>query len=147
MNKKLYTIMYFLKENLFLIFLIIILLHSTNFFYNYFSILNRSYEERMIRSYGYCEKEAYGFIKESHKIISNENLRIVNLEDNLWPNISNIFTNFKKNIDSNYIIFLNLKNFKTDKDIINFKHREEIFSFKKKDIIYKFSNCYLVKND
>ncbi len=147
MRGKLYTIMFFLKENLFLIFLIIILLHSTNFFYNSFSILNRSYEERMIRSYGYCEKESYGFIKESRKIISNENLRIVNLEDNLWPNISNIFTNLKKNINSNYIIFLNLKNFKTDKDIINFKHREEIFSFKKKDIIYKFSNCYLVKND
>lgn len=85
----------FLKKNILFFFLIIAFLHTTNFFYNSFSILNRSYEERMIKSYGYCEKESYGFIKKSYDIVKNDNLFVVNLEDHLWPNVNNIFVDLR----------------------------------------------------
>lgn len=137
----------FIKKNIFFFFFIIALLHITGFFYNSFSILNRSYEERMIRSYGFCEKESYGFIRKSQELIKKKNILIVNLEDHLWPNIANIFYDLRSSLDPNYTIFLNLKNFEQAINNNNIVHRGENFNFNPKNIIYKFSNCYLVKND
>ena len=137
----------FLKKNILFFFLIIAFLHTTNFFYNSFSIFNRSYEERMIKSYGYCEKESYGFIKKSYEIVKNDNLFVVNLEDHLWPNVNNIFVDLRSSINPNYTIFLNLKNYDEAIKSRNIIHRGRKFSFNPKNIIYKFSNCYLVKND
>ena len=65
----------------------------------------------MIRSYGYCEKESYGFIKKSYEIVQNGNILVVNFEDHLWPNINNIFIDLKSSINHDYTIFLNLKNY------------------------------------
>lgn len=137
----------FIKKNFFFLFFIIAFLHVNNFFYNSFSILNRSYEERMIRSYGYCEKESYGFIKKSYEIVQNGNILVVNFEDHLWPNINNIFIDLKSSINHDYTIFLNLKNYEKLIENNSIMHRREKFSFNPKNIIYRNSNCYLVKND
>ena len=137
----------FIKKNIFFFFFIIVLLHTTSFFYNSFSILNRGYEERMIRSYGFCEKESYGFIKKSHEIIKKKNILIVNLEDHLWPNIKSIFSDLKSPMNPDYTIFLNLKNLEQVVKNNNILHRNEKYNFNPKNIVYKFSNCYLVKND
>lgn len=137
----------FLKKNILFFFLTIAFLHTTNFFYNSFSILNRSYEERIIKSYGYCEKESYGFIKKSYEIVKNGNIKVVNLEDHLWPSVNNIFIDLRSSLNPNYIIFLNLKNYDEAIKNNNIIHRGKKFSFSPRNIIYKFSNCYLVKND
>ncbi len=145
---KLFKLNKFLKKNLFFFFFIIIILHSTDFFYNSFSIINRNYDERMIRSYGDCEKEAYGFIKKSYQIVNKDNLRIINFEDTLWPNIENIFNDLRTSYNPDYIIYLNLKNpenrLNSENNII---HNGIKFNFNPKNIVYKNSNCYLIKND
>ena len=46
-----------LINNILYVLLIIILTHLSNFYYNLYSIYVRGYEERMIRSYGDCEKD------------------------------------------------------------------------------------------
>ena len=101
----------------------------------------------MIRSMGYCEKESYGFIKKSYEIVQNGYIYVVNLEDHLWPNILNMFTDPKSPINQDYTIFLNLKNFEKSIENNSIMHRGKSYSFNPKNIIYKNSNCYLVKND
>ena len=53
-------------KNFLFILLFIILTHLTNLYYNIYVIYVRGYEERMIRSYGDCERESYGFVKKSY---------------------------------------------------------------------------------
>ena len=145
MHKKLIK---FFRENLIYFFFIIVFLHTTNFFYNSFSILNRDYEERMIRSYGYCEREAYGFVKKSHEITKATNIRIINFESNLWPGIENIFIDLRQPLNTTYTIYLNLNNLENKLDNFNnIVYRGNKFNFNPSNIIYKYSNCYLVKND
>jgi hypothetical protein len=101
----------------------------------------------MIRSYGDCERESYGFVKKSYELTKSQNLEIINFEDQLWPNISGLFNIVNKPVDKNYIVLLNLKNLdkKIDKD--NFLTTKNIkLNLKNKNIILKDSNCYLIKN-
>jgi hypothetical protein len=137
-----------LINNILYVLLIIILTHLSNFYYNLYLIYVRGYEERMIRSYGDCEKESYGFVKKSYQLTKSQNLEIINFEDQLWPNISGLFNIVNKPVDKNYIVLLNLKNLdkKIDKD--NFLTTKNIkLNLKNKNIILKDSNCYLIKND
>ena len=137
-----------LINNILFVLLIIILTHLSNFYYNLYLIYVRGYEERMIRSYGDCEKESYGFVKKSYQLTKSQNLEIINFEDQLWPNISGLFNTVNKTVDKNYIVLLNLKNLdkKIDKD--NFLTTKNIkLNLKNKNIILKDSNCYLIKND
>ena len=137
-----------LINNILYVLLIIILTHLSNFYYNLYLIYVRGYEERMIRSYGDCEKESYGFVKKSYQLTKSQNLGIINFEDQLWPNISGLFNIVNKPVDKNYIVLLNLKNLdkKIDKD--NFLTTKNIkLNLKNKNIILKDSNCYLIKND
>ena len=138
---------FFLKKNFFFVLFIVAFLHTTNFFYNCFSILNRSYEERMIRSYGICERESYGFVKQSYKKINDGNLEVVNFEGQLWPNINNIFVDLRKKTNPKYIIFLNVNDLDINDKDNSIEYRNKIFKLNAKTVIYKDSNCYLLKND
>tara|TARA_Y100000768_G_scaffold198299_1_gene149070 strand:+ start:468 stop:890 length:423 start_codon:yes stop_codon:yes gene_type:complete len=137
----------YLKKNFFFVLFIIAFLHVTDFFYNCFSILNRGYEERMIRSYGHCEREGYGFVKQSYEKINDGNLKVVNFESQLWPTINNIFFDLRKKTNPKYIIFLNVNDSDINSEDNSIKYRNKIYKLNSKTIIYKDSNCYLVKND
>jgi hypothetical protein len=137
-----------LKKNILFILLIIILTHLSNFYYNLYVIYIRGYEERMIRSYGDCEKESYGFVKKSYELTKSQNLEIINFEDQLWPNISGLFNIVNKPIDKNYIVLLNIKNLEKKLDNDNYLTIKNMkLNLKNKKIILNDSNCYLIKND
>ena len=137
-----------LINNILYVLLIIILTHLSNFYYNLYSIYVRGYEERMIRSYGDCEKESYGFVKKSYELTKSHNLEIINFEDQLWPNISGLFNIVNKPVDKSYIVLLNLKDLEKKIDKDNFLTTKNIkLNLKNKNIILKDSNCYLIKND
>ena len=82
-------------------------MQSNNFFLNTYVALKKKYEERMVSTYGYCEKQGYGFIKS----INNEfnilnNVKIINY-DLKYPS-SYIFINqFHETKDYQYLILLN----------------------------------------
>jgi hypothetical protein len=135
-----------LRKNILFILLIIILTHLSNFYYNLYVIYIRGYEERMIRSYGDCERESYGFVKKSYELTKSQSLEIINFEDQLWPNISGLFNVVNKPIDKNYVVLLNLKNL--DKKIDNNNYliiNNTKLNLDSKNIILKESNCYLIK--
>jgi len=135
-------------KNFLFILLFIILTHLTNLYYNIYVIYVRGYEERMIRSYGDCGRESYGFVKKSYELTKSQSLEIINFEDQLWPNISGLFNVVNKPFDKNYIVLLNLKNLEKKIDKDNFLTTKNIkLNLKNKNIILKDSNCYLIKND
>lgn len=133
-------------KNFLFILLFIILTHLTNLYYNIYVIYLRGYEERMIRSYGDCERESYGFVKKSYELTKSQSLEIINFEDQLWPNISGLFNVVNKPIDKNYVVLLNLKNL--DKKVDNSNYliiNNTKLNLDSKNIILKESNCYLIK--
>jgi hypothetical protein len=135
-------------NNILFVLLIIILTHLSNLYYNLYSIYVRGYDERMIRSYGDCERESYGFVKKSYELTKSQNLEIINFEDQLWPNISGLFNIVNKPVDKSYIVLLNLKDLEKKIDKDNFLTTKNIkLNLKNKNIILKDSNCYLIKND
>ena len=77
-----------IKESIKIIFFLIILLfimHSNRSFYNLYILAKFNIDERLTKSYGYCNNASYGFINEIYNEYSiKENILILN--DN--PNFS-----------------------------------------------------------
>jgi hypothetical protein len=136
-----------INKNILFILLIIIFTHLTDLYYNIYAVFIRGYEERMIRAYGDCERESYGFVKKAYNLTKSQNLKIINFEGHLYPNINGLFSIVKKPVDENYLVLLNLKNLdqKIDKnnDLIIDKNLK--LNLDNKNIILKDANCYLIK--
>ena len=141
-----------IRRNKFII-LIIILIVFSEFYkipYNTYLLIKRPYEERMIRNYGYCDKEGYGYIKY---IVQNynvgKNLTIIN--KNPTPGINNLL-NLKFDHKNNKIVLIDFKE-TTENNIFNKKIKKYWFEEKYIDIskfkmIHRYGNCYyLTKND
>ena len=115
-NKKIISVL--------IIFTIIVL---SKFHYNFYGLLKSSYEERLIFSYGLCNKHGYGFVqKVKNNFIINKNIKVIN-EGN-YPSIGSFFYDSNKKYDYQRVILINPK-----KDI------------KKEKILYKYKNCFFVK--
>ena len=52
------------KKKIIYLFIFLIFTTVTHFFNDLYNIFYRGYEERMIRTYGYCGGISYGFIKK-----------------------------------------------------------------------------------
>jgi hypothetical protein len=133
----------FTKNFLFLIVLLVIS-HFFNIYQNIYHIFVRSYEERMILSYGYCEREAYGFLKKAYQITNSQNLKVLNFESNLWAPINGLFNVVNKPEDEKYLVLLNVKYINKDFYV---DYANQRFLIKKENIILQEGNCYLIKND
>ena len=104
----------------------------------------------MIRNYGYCDKEGYGYVKY---IIQNynvgDNLTIIN--KNPTPGINSLFginslLNLKSDNKINKIVLVNFKE-TTEKNIFNKKIKklwveENYIDLSKFKIIHRYGNCY-----
>lgn len=142
--------LFFNNKNLIIlyIFLIILLLQHFKIPYNIYSILKRPIDERMIRAYGYCNKEGYGYVKyilENHNKDKKKSPRIVNI--NQTPEIYHLLN--LKNINDNSIIIVNFIETKTKK-ILNSKIKKQSFSndlinLKNYQLIHRYGNCYYFK--
>ena len=134
----------FLIKNFFFIIIFIAITHYFNVYQNIYIILKRNYEERMTLSYGYCERESYGFLKKAYEITKSDRLKTINFEEYLWPPINGLFKVVNKTIDPRYTVLLNLKNFKNNTYVSYLN--EKIF-LKEENILLNEENCYLMKND
>ena len=99
----------YIKKNIYFFSLFIILATFTNSFYNFYAIIKRPYEERLMWNYGFnCEKYSYGFVQKIiKKNLNNQPISIINLEN--MPNTQFIFHEIKFGKHEKNLILLNLK--------------------------------------
>jgi hypothetical protein len=91
---------------LFLFFLLIILLIKIDFFKHLYFLSKNNYTERMINTYGYCDKESYGFLNDLIKKQQfTKNPKILN--SNVVPNSDWMIYNSKLDFEEQPNIFLN----------------------------------------
>ena len=148
MIKKIYETSIITKKvfsrNFLFIIVILIITHFFNIYQNIYHIFVRSYEERMILSYGYCERESYGFLRKAYQITLSQNLKVLNFEKHLWAQVNGLFNIVNKPEDNKYLVLLNLKYF--NKNFYADYENQKIL-IKKENIILQEGNCYLIKND
>lgn len=113
--------------------------------YNSYLLLKRSYEERMISNYGFCEKEGYGYIKF---VIDKYNLgrqELIIINKNPTPTIYGLL-NLEESKNQDKIILINFH--ETTKDeIFNQKIKTFWFSDNYVDLsnfklIDRYGNCF-----
>jgi len=132
-----------LKKYFFLIIMTLIILKLFNTSYNFYSILNWNYKERLKQNYGVCGNESWGFydIITNKFNLSNSDITIINDEGHIT--LENLF-NLEKNNNTNnvHIILLNYQS-ENNQSIFN-KRYSYLNNYQ---IIYRLNNCYLLKKN
>lgn len=133
-----------IRELKYLISIILITLVILKFFnspYNFYSILNWNYEDRMEQEYGYCKNESWGFYNYINRNYDLKNSEIKILNDEGFVTLEHLFDLKKNNFNkTEYVIILNFKS-ENDENIFQSK-----YSFLKDyKLKYKFNNCYLLE--
>ena len=116
--------------------LLIFIMTIFNTFTNTYGIMKNSYEARLIKSNGDCNKTGYGFIK---KVINkfpeiSGNLRGYNFED--YPLATGYFWNPKFKYGDDYLLLINSEQ-NTYLEYLNKSYIK----------IYNEKNCYLLKKN
>ena len=122
------------KVSILVIILTLVIFKYFNTPYNFYSILNWNYNERMEQNYGYCENESWGFYNFVLKKynLENEKINIINKKGNVT--LENLFES------SNYLILLNYIS-ENDENI----NQAKFLKNKNFETIYRYNNCYLIK--
>ena len=133
-----------IRELKYLISIILITLVILKFFnspYNFYSILNWNYEDRMEQEYGYCKNESWGFYNYINRNYDLKNSEIKILNNEGFVTLEHLFDLKKNNFNkTKYVIILNFKS-ENDENIFQSK-----YSFLKDyKLKYKFNNCYLLE--
>ena len=133
-----------IKELKYLISIILITLVILKFFnspYNFYSILNWNYEDRMEQEYGYCKNESWGFYNYINRNYDLKNSEIKILNNEGFVTLEHLFDLKKNNFNkTKYVIILNFKS-ENDENIFQSK-----YSFLKDyKLKYRFNNCYLLE--
>jgi hypothetical protein len=98
----------FFFEDIFVILLTFVAaLYIFNLPLNAYLILKNDYHQRLINTYGFCEKESYGYVEKINKKFNfKKNIKTYNFKD--FPSESSVFFfNPNLNFDKNLIIILN----------------------------------------
>ena len=106
-------------QSLIIIFLFVIFIFSNDITRKTFVLNKQNFDTRMIKSYGYCNKDSYGFLK----FVNNK----YNIKENL-----NIY-NYKVKAPSDWIIFKNDKPYENKKFILLNYVKNNNIKFKKKN--------------
>jgi len=139
----------FKKSNIIIIIFLLLIAHSNEAFYNFYVTAKIPLKERLIKTYGYCGDESYGFIDKIFEDYSiKENIQIINDNPAFTFNNSNWFKyKISKKYNKNKLIIINNKN------VINFENSDyvsvnfENTYYGKFKILEKFENCYFLKKN
>jgi hypothetical protein len=130
-----------IKKN-YIVFLIFLALASyLNFFTNMYSLYKRDYNERLIRTYSYCNGISYGYIKKIYDkfLLNDRKIYIINFE--VFPESFGLFPYLKKDNNIDNLILLNYKKInepelkKINIDLSKYKiidNEEKCFFYKRK---------------
>ena len=129
-----------INKFVFLILVIILIFQTFKLPYNFYFIKNRDYNSRMVISHGYCEKDSYGFIKETlekFKILDSFPIRKIYYPT---PGLEGLLKKTKVKYNDKYLFLLNFaenENFNLE----NLKQK----TFIVKDFSIDLSEYYLAK--
>jgi hypothetical protein len=128
-----------IKLNFYYIIFFLIIASFTNFFKNFNTLLVRGYDERILRTYGYCGGISYGYIKKikTNYLSYDKRLYLINLD--IYPSSIDLFPDLEIDENKNNVIFLNLK------DTNRHKLKDINFNFSKYIFLNKEDNCYYYK--
>tara|TARA_Y100000591_G_C21712120_1_gene634094 strand:+ start:258 stop:674 length:417 start_codon:yes stop_codon:yes gene_type:complete len=127
-----------IRKNYSIFIILFLFLTVNNFFYNFYVVYVRDYDERVIRSYGFCKGVSYGYIKEiKNKYLLKKKVTIINFELN--PPSIGLFHDLKKDESNEELILLNNKT--KNKDILMSKN----IDLKNYNLINSFDNCMYYK--
>jgi hypothetical protein len=121
------------------IFVFLIFTTNTHFFSDLYNLFYRHYEERMIRTYGYCGGISYGFIKKiKSKFLQFEN-KVIIINNDIFPTSLGLFPDLLIDKEKNNLILLNFTDLNKKKLI---KYSINIDDYK---LIYNEDKCYFLK--
>lgn len=142
-----------MKQRKYIVLFILILL-IFQFFklpYSTYNLLKWDPKNRMVQSYGYCEKESWGFYNYVAKRfnLKDKLMMIINHEGHVT--LEFLF-NFERSVGEHYSIDENQKskinyylilNFQSVNNETIFDYYTELSNFK---ILHRYNNCYLLSN-
>jgi hypothetical protein len=108
---------------------------------NVYSIYLHNYQERLLKNYGYCEKESYGYLKNIYDKQNNKNIHSYNFGD-FSRSSSGLFFKIGNEFDDKKIVILNYysNNIKNEKRIIDI--------FGEFEILDSYQNaCFLIQTN
>lgn len=115
------------------IFILILSFYKTPL--NIYVILKNDYNSRIVKSAGYCDNQAYGFLKyiyQKYEMIYPYNYDVINYNNSASAN--SYFYNIKKNKNKNFVILLN----PSKKDL-------QSFFLQNHNVIEKIENCFFLE--
>lgn len=141
---KILSINKFFIKNILIFFIIMSIFHHQNFFKNFYEIITKSYNIRMLIAHGDCNGRGYGFlnhIKQNYELKNNPVVYNFNIE----PDTSAVWINdvFKKK-SLNNIILLNYSG-EIKKELKIHGNNINLLNY---NLIYNKDSCfYFSKND
>ena len=120
-------------------FVFLIFTTNTHFFNDLYNIFYRDYEERMIRTYGYCGGISYGFIKKIKIKFLQFEKKVTIINNDIFPASLGLFPDLLADKDKSNIILLNFTDLNKNKLI---QYDINIDDYK---LIYNEDKCYFLK--
>ena len=126
------------KINIYL-FIFLIFTTNTHFFNDLYNIFYRHYEERMIRTYGYCGGISYGFIKKIKSQFLQFEKKVLIINNNIFPASLGLFPDLLLDKEKENLILLNFTHLNQKKLM---QHSINIDDYK---LMYNEDKCYFLK--
>ncbi len=128
------------KFNILVIIFFIFLVHFFDGFKNIYEISKRSYESRMQKTHGYCERESYGFYKNMVEKYEINKYELIQQNYESYPLFRGFFYEKDLNPNKKFVLILNFPN----SDLPNLIKVEgtdiNLSEFK---LLEQKNNCYL----
>ena len=126
------------KINIYL-FIFLIFTTNTHFFNDLYNIFYRHYEERMIRTYGYCGGISYGFIKKIKSQFLQFEKKVAIINNDIFPASLGLFPDLLADKEKENLILLNFTHLNQKKLM---QYSIKIDDYK---LMYNEDKCYFLK--
>jgi len=126
------------KINIYL-FIFLIFTTNTHFFNDLYNIFYRHYEERMIRTYGYCGGISYGFIKKIKSQFLQFEKKVLIINNDIFPSSLGLFPDLLVDKEKENLILLNFTHLNQKKLM---QYSINIDDYK---LMYNEDKCYFLK--
>lgn len=127
------------RKKIIYLFIFLIFTTNTHFFNDLYNIFYRGYEERMIRTYGYCDGISYGFIKKIKSKFLQFEKKVMIINNDIFPASLGLFPDLLVDKEKSNIILLNFTDLNKKKII---QYDINIDDYK---LIYNEDKCYFLK--
>ena len=127
------------KKINFYFFVFLIFTTNTHFFNDLYNLFYRHYEERMVRTYGYCGGISYGFIKKIKSQFLQFEKKVVIINNDIFPASLGLFPDLLVDKEKENLILLNFTHL-TQKKLMQYSINIDDYK-----LMYNEDKCYFLK--